>query len=104
MAVPAPDLAVLRSGERDTVFVALPDGAFEPRTVTLGARTADNDYQVLGGLAAGERIVTSGQFLLDSESQLREAIQKMLDASAVPAAAGGETGAVTPGHAHDHAP
>ena len=103
-AVLVPDLAVLRSGERDTVFVALPDGAFEPRTVTLGARTADNDYQVLGGLAVGERIVTSGQFLLDSESQLREAIQKMLDASAVPAAAGGETGAVTPGHAHDHAP
>jgi Cu(I)/Ag(I) efflux system membrane fusion protein/cobalt-zinc-cadmium efflux system membrane fusion protein len=36
--------------------------------------------QVLGGLAAGESVVTSGQFLLDSESNLKEAVQKMLDA------------------------
>ena len=36
-------------------------------------------YQVLSGLKEGERVVTSGQFMLDSESQLREAIQKMLE-------------------------
>ena len=77
-AVLVPDLAVLRSGERNTVFVALGDGSFEPRTVVLGARTADNRYEVRSGVVAGERVVTSGQFLLDSESQLREAIQKML--------------------------
>ncbi len=77
-AVLVPDLAVLRSGERNTVFVALGDGSFEPRTVELGARTADNRYEVRSGVVAGERVVTSGQFLLDSESQLREAIQKML--------------------------
>ncbi len=77
-AVLVPDMAVLRSGERNTVFVALPDGSFLPREVRLGARTADGDDEVLSGLAAGERVVTSGQFLLDSESQLREAIQKML--------------------------
>jgi multidrug efflux pump subunit AcrA (membrane-fusion protein) len=80
-AVLVPDMAVLRSGERDTVFVALPDGSFLPREVKLGARTQDNDYQVLSGLNAGERVVTSGQFMLDSESQLREAIQKMLHGS-----------------------
>src|SRR6266571_5754386 len=73
-----PDSAVLRSGEKNTVFVALDGGKFEPRTVSLGARSENNFYQVLSGLNEGERVVTSGQFMLDSESQLREAIQKML--------------------------
>ena len=73
-----PDMAVLRSGAKNTVFVALDGGKFEPRTVVLG-RVADGDYyEVISGLSAGERVVSSGQFLLDSESQLREAIQKML--------------------------
>jgi hypothetical protein len=89
-AVLVPDMAVLRSGERDTVFVALEGGSFEPREVKLGARSEGNFYQVLSGLRAGERVVTSGQFMLDSESQLREAIQKMLKGdtiAATPAAA-----------------
>lgn len=73
-----PDMAILRSGERNTVFVALPGGRFEPRTVILGPRAKDDLYQVLSGVSEGERVVTSGQFMLDSESQLREAIQKML--------------------------
>jgi multidrug efflux pump subunit AcrA (membrane-fusion protein) len=77
-AVLVPDSAVLRSGERNTVFVALPGGAFEPREVKLGSHTDDYRYEVLSGLAEGERVVISGQFMLDSESQLREAIQKML--------------------------
>ena len=72
-----PDMALLRSGEKNTVFVALEGGKFEPRTVTLGPQAENDNYQVLSGLNEGERIVTSGQFLLDSESQLREAIQKM---------------------------
>ena len=76
-AVLVPDSAVLRSGENNTVFVALAGGKFEPRTVALGLRAEGNFYQVLSGLSEGERIVTSGQFMLDSESQLREAIQKM---------------------------
>lgn len=74
-----PDMAVLRSGEKTTVFVALEGGRFEPRTVTLGPQAGNDLYQVLGGLSEGERIVTSGQFMLDSESQLRAAIQKMLE-------------------------
>src|SRR6266516_2448924 len=73
-----PDSAVLRSGEKNTVFVALDGGKLEPRTVILGVRSENNFYQVLSGLNEGERVVTSGQFMLDSESQLREAIQKML--------------------------
>lgn len=76
-AVLVPDMAVLRSGERNTVFVDLGGGKFEPRVVSLGARGAGDVYQVLDGLKPGERVVTSGQFLLDSESQLREAMQKM---------------------------
>jgi multidrug efflux pump subunit AcrA (membrane-fusion protein) len=76
-AVLVPDMAVLRSGERNTVFVALGGGKFEPREVSLGAGGAGDVYQVLAGLKPGERVVTSGQFLLDSESQLREAVQKM---------------------------
>lgn len=80
-AVLVPDLAVLRSGEHTTVFIALEGGAFEPREIQLGARSEGNDYQVLHGLASGERVVTSGQFMLDSESQLRDAIQKMLTPS-----------------------
>lgn len=83
-ALLVPDSAVLRSGEKNTVFVALGDGHFEPREVTIGPR-ADNDaYEVLDGLKEGERVVTSGQFMLDSESQLRDAIQKMLNPNASP--------------------
>jgi RND family efflux transporter MFP subunit len=81
-AVLVPDSAVLRSGENNTVFVALDGGKFEPRAVTLGMHSEGNLYQVLSGLSEGERIVTSGQFMLDSESQLREAIQKMLKPNA----------------------
>ncbi len=86
-AVLVPDMAVLRSGERNTVFIAKDGGAFEPRQVTLGSRSEGNFYEVLSGLAVGDRVVTSGQFMLDSESQLREAIQKMLKGDAAPATA-----------------
>ncbi|MBI3885379.1 MAG: efflux RND transporter periplasmic adaptor subunit [Opitutae bacterium] len=99
-AVLVPDSAVLRSGERNTVFIARADGSFEPRAVQLGTRTDDYRYAVLSGLAAGDRVVISGQFMLDSESQLREAIQKMLRGdAAAPATAdkpAGPTSAMTP--------
>jgi RND family efflux transporter MFP subunit len=78
-ALLVPDMAVLRSGEKNTVFVALDGGRFEPRTVVLGPRAGEDAYAVLSGLNEGERVVTSGQFMLDSESQLREAIQKMMN-------------------------
>ncbi|MGD0744675.1 MAG: efflux RND transporter periplasmic adaptor subunit [Verrucomicrobiota bacterium] len=76
-ALLVPDSAVLRSGEKNTVFVALPGGKFDPRTVVLGPEAEHNRYEVISGLQAGERVVASGQFMLDSESQLREAIEKM---------------------------
>jgi hypothetical protein len=77
-AVLVPDMAILRSGERNTVFIALDGGFFEPRDVTLGVRSSGDRYEVLSGLRAGDNVVVSGQFMLDSESQLRDAIQKML--------------------------
>jgi hypothetical protein len=76
-ALLVPDMAVLRSGDRNTVFVALEGGRFEPRQISLGAQAENDQYQVLRGLKEGERVVTSAQFMLDSESRLREAIQKM---------------------------
>jgi len=85
-ALLVPDMAVLRSGEKNTVFVALDDGHFEPRSVTIGARTDENYYEVESGLKEGEKVVTSGQFMLDSESQLREAIQKMMRPNKAPTA------------------
>jgi RND family efflux transporter MFP subunit len=83
-----PDEAVIRSGERNVVFVAKGDGKFTPREVALGIVLDDGYVQVLTGLANGETVVTSGQFLLDSESKLKEAIQKMLAAKADPGMAG----------------
>ena len=76
-ALLVPESAVLRSGAKNTVFVALNEGKFEGRDVALGVEADDGMLQVLSGLSAGEHIVTSGEFLLDSESQLREAIDKM---------------------------
>ncbi|GAB4335293.1 MAG: hypothetical protein Kow0099_07640 [Candidatus Abyssubacteria bacterium] len=72
-----PDIAVLRTGKRDVVVLALGGGRFEPREVKLGLQ-GEGMFQVLEGLEGGEEIVTSSQFLIDSESNLREAIQKML--------------------------
>jgi Cu(I)/Ag(I) efflux system membrane fusion protein/cobalt-zinc-cadmium efflux system membrane fusion protein len=74
-----PQQAVIDSGTRQIVFVALGNGRFEPRHVKTGIEGNHNELQVLDGLKEDEEIVVSGQFMLDSESRLREAIQKMLD-------------------------
>ncbi len=76
-ALLVPDSAVLRSGQKNTVFLALDDKKFDARTVVLGPEGEDGMYQVLSGLNEGDRVVSSGQFMLDSESQLNEAIEKM---------------------------
>ncbi|MCK5194202.1 MAG: efflux RND transporter periplasmic adaptor subunit [Desulfobulbaceae bacterium] len=73
-----PQEAVIDSGVRQIVFVAVGEGRFQPREVNIGLEGNENDYQVLAGLNEGEEIVLSAQFMLDSESRLREAIQKML--------------------------
>lgn len=67
-----PQEAVLDSGSEQTVFVSHEGGYFEPRKVQLGAKV-DNKFIVLEGLKAGERITTSANFLIDSESTLKSA-------------------------------
>ena len=79
-AIPAD--AVLRSGQGAVVFVVRGDGKFDPRPVQIGASGDDGYVQILSGLNAGDNVVTSAQFMLDSESKLREAIRKMMEPQA----------------------
>jgi len=72
-----PSEAVIHSGKRKIVFVTMGDGKFEPREIKIGAESEDGYIQIISGLFDGEQVVVSGQFLLDSESQTREAIAKM---------------------------
>jgi len=74
-----PTEAILHSGTREIVFVSVGEGRFEPREITTGLVGDRHMTQVLTGLDAGEDVVASGQFLIDSESQLQEARAKMLD-------------------------
>lgn len=73
-----PQEAVIDTGVRQVVFVSRDKGKFEPREIKLGVEVNGHQYQVLKGLSEGEEIVISAQFMLDSESRLREAVQKML--------------------------
>ncbi|MEZ5396184.1 MAG: efflux RND transporter periplasmic adaptor subunit [Bryobacterales bacterium] len=76
-ALLVPAQAVLHSGERAVVIVAKGGGLFEPREVQLGLE-ADGMQQILAGVTQGEEVVTSSQFLIDSESNLRAAIDMLL--------------------------
>jgi len=77
-AVLIPNSAVLRSGERNLVFVDLGEGRFEPREVTLGIEGDHARVQILSGVTAGDAVVTQAQFMLDSESRVQEAIAKFM--------------------------
>jgi len=68
--------AVIDTGVRRVVIVDRGSGYFEPREVRLGAKAGDV-FEVLDGLLAGERVVTSANFLIDSESKLKEAVGGM---------------------------
>ena len=71
-----PQEAVLDSGSEQIVFVAMENGYFQPRKVGLGPRLGDR-VVVLSGLKPGETIVSSGNFLIDSESRLKNAMGGM---------------------------
>jgi multidrug efflux pump subunit AcrA (membrane-fusion protein) len=71
-----PQEAVLDSGTEQIVFVVLGDGYFEPRKVQIGPRLEDR-IVILSGLKPGEEIVTSGNFLIDSESRLKSSMEGM---------------------------
>ena len=76
-----PASAVIDSGTRQVVLVRLAEGRFEPRAVALGSRS-DNYVEVLSGIAEGEQVVTSANFLLDSESNLKAALGGMSELAA----------------------
>jgi Cu(I)/Ag(I) efflux system membrane fusion protein len=88
-----PASAVIDAGDRKLVFLDRADGRLEPRRVEIGAALPEG-VQVLSGLARGDRVVTSANFLLDSESSLKAALSSM----ASPLAAG--TPAPPAGHQH----
>src|SRR5882762_999888 len=73
MQLVIPASGVLQSGTRQVVFLNRGDGYLEPREVELGARAGEN-FVILKGLKEGEEIVTSANFLIDSESQLQAAL------------------------------
>jgi Cu(I)/Ag(I) efflux system membrane fusion protein len=75
-ALAVPKSAVLDTGSRKIVFVSRGEGRFDPREIKTGYAAGDY-YQVLEGIRAGERVVTSANFLIDSESQLSTATGQM---------------------------
>jgi Cu(I)/Ag(I) efflux system membrane fusion protein len=78
-----PDSAVIDAGDRQIVFLERDAGLFEPREVRLGTKTPDG-FQVLSGLTEGDRVVTSANFLIDSESSLKAALAALKPQTGVP--------------------
>lgn len=78
-AILVPREAVIDSGVRQVAYLSGPNGRYEPREVRMGLESGDGAVQILSGLAPGERVVVSGQFLLDAESRMREGIRKLSD-------------------------
>jgi Cu(I)/Ag(I) efflux system membrane fusion protein len=89
-----PSEAIIRTGTRAVAIVRKDNGAFEPREVKLGAELGDQ-LEVLQGLAEGDQVVASGQFLVDSEARLRSVLGSL--AAAEPAAKPTATQASAPG-------
>ena len=75
-ALTVPDSAVIDTGARQVIFVEKGDGRFEPRNVKVGAQ-GDGYYHIISGVKEGEKVVTSANFLIDSESSFRAALQGM---------------------------
>lgn len=102
-ALAIPREAMIDTGTARYVILALDDGYFEPRPIEVG-EPVDDFYPVLAGLAGGERIVTSAQFLIDSETNLQAALQAMsasmpgMDMGPKPGAAPGKATPPPPPH------
>ncbi len=82
-AIVVPSEAIIRTGQQEQVFVEREMGKYEPRSVVLGVESG-GFIQIVEGLEAGEMVVTSGQFLIDSESKLKEATAKMMESINAP--------------------
>ena len=98
-----PTEAIIHSGERQIVFIAGEVGKYEAREIVTGLVGDGHLTEVLSGLSQDEMVVTSGQFLLDSEAQLQEAVQKLLAARLqVKSPAKAPVDPAKPGTGHDH--
>ena len=80
-ALLVPSEAVIRTGTRNLVMLAEPNGRYRPAVVSIG-RDSGGQTEILAGLAAGEKIVASGQFLLDSEASLTGIAARPVDGAA----------------------
>jgi len=89
--------AVIRTGKRAVVILRNPQGGFEPREVSLGTDFGD-DVEIVSGVSAGDQVVASGQFLIDSEARLRSALGNM---TAPASAAASSTAASASSTVHD---
>jgi Cu(I)/Ag(I) efflux system membrane fusion protein len=76
-----PTEALIRTGRAERVIVALGNGRFVARDVTSG-RESGEEIEILSGLAPGEQVVVSGQFMIDSESQVRSSLRRYEDPQA----------------------
>jgi Cu(I)/Ag(I) efflux system membrane fusion protein len=90
-ALLVPSDAVIRTGTRNLVFIATGEGKFEPVEVAIG-READGQTEILKGLSAGQKVVVSGQFLVDSDASLKGTVARMGDDTAQQPAAAGHRG------------
>jgi Cu(I)/Ag(I) efflux system membrane fusion protein/cobalt-zinc-cadmium efflux system membrane fusion protein len=78
-ALLAPRSAIIDTGQRQVAFVAQGGGHFQPRDVKLGLVGSDGMAQILNGLSPGEQVVVTGQFLLDADSRMQEAVRRFLE-------------------------
>ncbi|MCZ6683915.1 MAG: efflux RND transporter periplasmic adaptor subunit [Planctomycetota bacterium] len=99
-AILIPREAYIDSGTRKVVFVDRGDGKFDPRDIQVGVEGEGGRVEVLLGLEEGDVVVTSGQFMLDSESKLKEAVAKMLQAKRAPVKKAGASMAKAAGMDH----
>jgi Cu(I)/Ag(I) efflux system membrane fusion protein len=83
-ALVVPTAAVVRTGDRAIVFVDMGGGELMPHEVRAGATTGELT-EILSGLSTGDRVVTSAQFLIDSESNLGDVMRSMLGQGAAAA-------------------
>jgi Cu(I)/Ag(I) efflux system membrane fusion protein len=97
-----PTEALIRTGRAERVILALGDGRFEAREVVSG-RESGEEVEIRAGLVSGEVVVVSGQFMIDSESQVRQSLRRLVDPAAVPTAAPGADTEAPAAHAgKDH--
>jgi membrane fusion protein, copper/silver efflux system len=83
LALLVPSEAVIRTGTRDLLILATPDGAYRPVEVQLG-REAQGKVAILRGVQEGDRVVASGQFLIDSEASLKGVLARLAPAGGRP--------------------